>query len=64
MAADGLLDGPDLGRRQLEHLVVGLHDVVQLRDVDERVAVGARHVRVDLGDDRLGHGAGGLGVVD
>ena len=37
---------------------------VELGDVDERVAVGARHLGVDLGDDRLRDLRRGLGVVD
>ena len=62
--ADGLFDGADLRRLQLDDVLLALDDEVDLADVDERVAVGARHLRVDLRDDRLGDLRGRLGVVD
>ena len=63
-AADGLFHRPDGGRSLFDQIVVALHDVVQLRHVDEGVAVGAGHLGVDLGDHGRGGLGGGLRVVD
>jgi hypothetical protein len=52
VAADRLLDLGELLGGLLVDRVVDLDQVVDLLDVDERVAVGPRHPRVDLGDDR------------
>ena len=58
--ADGLFDRADPGRLQLDDGRRALDDDVEVAHVDERVAVGARHVGVDQGDDGLGHRAAGL----
>jgi len=62
--ADGLFDRADVRRLQLDDRLLALDDDVDLGHVDERVAMGARHVRVDLRDHRLCDLGGRLGVVD
>ncbi len=64
VAADRLLHRTYPGGRQLDDRLVALDDRVDLVEMDERVAVGARHVGVHLGDHRPGGLGGRLGVVD
>ena len=61
--ADAPLHVPDLGGRQLDDGQVGLHDAVQLGDVEESIPQGAGHPLVHLGDDQVGHLGGGFGIV-
>ena len=53
MARGFMFSVEDHGCTALGDLVVGLDGEVDVVDVDEPVAVGARHAVVDLGDDDL-----------
>ena len=63
VAPDGELHLARGGQLQLLQAVGAGDDVVDLRHMDQRVAVGEGHQLVGLDDDGLGGADGGLGVV-
>jgi len=64
VVGDGFLLRRGDGHLHFGQEVVHFDYIVNLAHVDEAVAQGARHVRVDLGDDELGALGGGLGHAD
>ena len=59
VAGDGMLRLAERGRVMFGERRVGFDGKVDIADMDQTVAVGAGHLRVDLGDDGLGRLHGG-----